>query len=79
MAAKKISEKHQAMAYVLNKEFNYSMSKIGELMGVSQSTISNGIKDFKYRLKIENLENELIDARRFLVNQGYELPVVELN
>lgn len=68
----KMTEKHKVMAYILNKEMGYTMSSIAELMKVSQSTISIAIKEVKYRLQIQNLERELIEARRSLQTLGYK-------
>lgn len=76
MAALKMTERHKAMAYVLNKEFGYTMEKIGKLMEVSQSTISSAIKDFEYQRVIRNLEQELINAREELKGLGYNAPGV---
>lgn len=67
----KMTEKHKAMAYVLNVEFGYSMTKIANLMDVSQSTISNAIKDFKFKKYINDLEEELNQARMELKKLGY--------
>lgn len=67
-----MTEKHKVMAYILNKEMGYTMSNIAELMKVSQSTISIAIKDVTYRLQIQNLERELIEARRSLQTLGYK-------
>lgn len=78
MATLKMTDRHKAMAYVLNKEFGYSMSKISNLMGVAQSTISNAIKDFEYQRVIRNLEFELREARESLSAKGFVLPNIEL-
>lgn len=67
---KLLTDKHGAMAYVLNKEMGYTMSKIADLMDVSQPTISNLIKDFTYKMTIRNLEQDLLDARIALQQQG---------
>lgn len=74
MAALKMTERHKAMAYVLNREFGYSMVDIGKLMKVSQSTISSAIKDFEYQRLIKNLEEELRNARIELKALGYNPP-----
>ena len=76
MATLKMTERHKAMAYVLNKEFGYPMANIAKLMGVAQSTISSAIKDFEYQRLIKNLEQELINARKELKSLGYNLPDV---
>lgn len=67
---KLLTDKHAAMAYVLNKEMGYTMSKIAVLMDVSQPTISNLIRDFTYKMTIRNLEQDLLDARIALQQQG---------
>lgn len=76
MATLKMTERHKAMAYVLNKEFGYPMTAIGTLMGVAQSTISSAIKDFEYQRLIKNLEQELDNARMELKALGYNPPDV---
>ncbi len=64
MATLKMTERHKAMAYVLNREFGYPMTAIATLMGVAQSTISSAIKDFEYQRLIRNLEQELNNLKR---------------
>lgn len=76
MATLKMTERHKAMAYVLNREFGYPMTRIADLMKVSQSTISSAIKDFEYQKLIMNLEQELQKAREELSALGYTPPNV---
>ena len=76
MATLKMTERHKAMAYVLNREFGYPMTAIATLMGVAQSTISSAIKDFEYQRLIRNLEQELKNARIELNKLGYNPPDV---
>lgn len=71
--SKKLSVKHAAVAYVLNQELNYSQKKIATLMDVSQGTVSNYIKDFKYEMQIRSLKKELADARK-LIEQKHLIP-----
>lgn len=52
-----------AIAYSLNVECGYTQSNIAKLMGVSQSTVSNMIKEFTYQRQIHDLEEELAEAR----------------
>lgn len=65
MAAKKMSDKHKFMAYLLNKDndFGYTQKKIGELMGVEQPTICLAIKDAGHMIKNQNLQNALDAAK----------------
>lgn len=72
----KMTDKHKLMAYLLNKEMGYTMTDIAKLMKVAQSTISNAIKETELRRKISNLEYELQEAKKELLNLGYEAPMV---
>ena len=62
---KKMSDKHKLMAYVLstdadlNSEKNITQGDIANLFGTSQSSVSQGIKEAKLKLKINELEKEL--------------------
>lgn len=67
----KMTDKHKLMAYILNKELGYSMVSIAQLMQVSQSTISNAIKEVEFRRQISNLEKELDEAKSTLRELGY--------
>ena len=57
----KMTDKHKLAAFVLNTDddFKYSMTDIATLMKVSQSTISNSIKEVRYKQTISNLQKEL--------------------
>lgn len=73
MATLKMTDKKKAIAYVLNKEHDISMDRIAKMFGVSQSTISNAIKDFEYQRTIINLEDRLTAARTSIGNGQTEL------
>ena len=61
--------KHSAIAYILNREMGYTQSAIAKLMGVSQGTVSNMIKEFEYQREIRNLQKDLDDARAIIEKQ----------
>lgn len=71
---------YEAAAYVLNKEFYFSMIKIAELMKVSQPTISRAVKSFEQGLMEKNsiYEDQLIIAKNNLKRIGYEKPKFQL-
>ncbi|MFL0194831.1 hypothetical protein ACJDU8_04475 [Clostridium sp. WILCCON 0269] len=74
---RKMTDKHKFMSYVLNndEDLNVSTTKIAEMFEVSQSTVSNAIKDVRYELKIKNLEKELSIAKKEIYNSKIiELP-----
>lgn len=62
----RLTKKHKLMAYVLNQEFGYTQSEIGNLMKVNQSTISNAVKEIGYEKEIHDLKMELEEARNEL-------------
>lgn len=73
----KMTDKHKFAAFVLNtdEDFGYSMTDIARLMKVSQSTISNSIKEVKYRQTISDLQKELEMAKAEIRK---EIPVTEV-
>ena len=64
--SRKLSLKHSAVAYLLNKEMGYTQLNISSLMGVSQGTVSNMIKDFEHEMQIKNLQKELDQAYQII-------------
>lgn len=72
----KITDKIKIAAFLLNKEFGYTMKDIGEMFGVSQSTISNSIKDISLRIELNSLNdqsNQLKSVKEELISKGYQL------
>lgn len=66
----KMTQEHKLMAWVLNKEFYYTMTSIASLMKVSQSTISMAVKEVEYWKTINDLSNELAEARATISQYG---------
>ena len=66
---RRLTIKHTAIAYILNREMGYTQSAIAKLMGVSQGTVSNMIKEFEYQREIRNLQKDLDDARAIIEKQ----------
>ena len=68
----KLTVKKQCMAYVLNKDpdFGYSQKKIGQMMGVGQSTISNAIERVERMRTVQDLTQQLEEARNQLAVYG---------
>ena len=67
---KKIINKTLSIAFVLNSEMGYTQKEIATLMKVSQSTISNMIKEFEYQKQIYDLQQELNNAREIIQKQN---------
>ena len=66
---RRLTIKHSAIAYILNREMGYTQSAIAKLMGVSQGTVSNMIKEFEYQREIRNLQKDRDDARAIIEKQ----------
>ena len=66
---RRLTIKHSAIAYILNRGMGYTQSAIAKLMGVSQGTVSNMIKEFEYQREIRNLQKDLDDARAIIEKQ----------
>lgn len=77
----KLSDKKKHAAYVLNQDpdFRYTQKNIGILMNVSQSAISNAIKEIKYKSKIASLEQELEEAKQYLLEEGFKPITIDIN
>ena len=67
---RRLTIKHSAIAYILNREMGYTQNAIAKLMGVSQGTVSNMIKEFDLQTKIRNLQKDLDDARAIIEKQN---------
>ena len=69
----KMSEKHKLMAYVLstdadlNRHKNITQSEIANILGVSQSTVAQSIKEVKFRRRIDELEKELSQVKKEVI------------
>lgn len=73
---KKMSKKQKLIAYVLstdadlNRDKNITQKEIGGVLGFSQSTIAQNLKETKYQMRIRELENELSSIKN-------EIPKIE--
>ena len=67
----KIDKEHAMLAFVLHECFHYTQEKIAQLMGISQSTVSNIIKEIRYQKQIYDLEQEIEITKQKLAAIGY--------
>ncbi|WP_240416480.1 hypothetical protein [Paenibacillus periandrae] len=74
-----LTKMHKVSAYVLNKELGYTQSAIATLMKVTQSSISNAVKEVSYEKKINDLTKELEAARTELRKQLPSPKIIELD
>jgi len=80
MRKKRINQKQKLIAYVLNTDIdlnrnkNITQQEIADILGFSQSTIAQSIKETKYQLRINQLEKELsIIKGEILQMEGIEV------
>ena len=82
---KKLNDKQKLMAYVLNTDADLNangritQSKIGDLFEVSQPTVAQAIKDVRHKIEITNLQNELLEAKRALIEEQNNANFVDLD
>ncbi len=72
----KMTNEDKYDAYVLSRNFNYTMIEIAKLLGVSQSTISTSIKEVEYWVTIGKLIWEIQKSKEKLVQQGFRQQLV---
>ena len=80
---RKMSKKHQLMAYVLstdadlNRDKNITQKEIGKLFNVSQSTVAQAIKETKLQMRINELEKDLSEAKNNILkmNEAKQLEI----
>ncbi len=75
---KKMGPKHNFIAFILktdadlNYDNNITQRKIGNVLGVSQSTISRSLKDTKNDLRIFELEREISQLKGEAIKNDVE-------
>ena len=80
---KKLTEKHKMLAYIMKNDPDISYNKnitqkeIADLFGVSQSTISQGIKDMGQKIQINNLQKQVASLKGEALNMIKKLPFNE--
>lgn len=69
MGKKRMNQKQKLIAYVLNTDADLNRNKnitqreIADILGFSQSTIAQNIKETKYQIRINQLEKELSEIK----------------
>lgn len=68
----KLNARQKFMVYVLNTDddFNKSQTDIAKFMNISQSTVSNAIRDTRHLLELKELKSELNEAKQLLIEYG---------
>lgn len=69
MGKKRMNQKQKLIAYMLNTDADLNRNKnitqreIADILGFSQSTIAQNIKETKYQIRINQLEKELSEIK----------------
>lgn len=74
---KKLNKEDRYIAYILNKKYDAPMTIIAKIMDVSQSTISNAIKQVKWEMEICDIKEKLKRAEEQIEKEKekYEEPI----
>ena len=72
-------EKCMIAAYALVNNFGAKQAAVAEVMGCSQGTIANWVKDIGYRKEISGLQKELSKANDYIEHLADELNLIEYN
>ena len=60
-------------AFALVTEFGAKQADVAKVLGCSQPTIANWVKDVGYRKQVSNLESELRGAKSYIKELRYEM------
>ena len=74
----KMTKENKCVAYILSRNFHYTMDYIARGLGVSQGTISNSIKEVEWLIRMGELNCELESIKEMLRQKGYSRQVPEI-
>jgi len=66
-------------AWALVENYGASQADVAKVMGCSQPTIANWVKDVRYKKEISGLQNQLLQANDLIESMANELHLVEYN
>ena len=66
-------------AYALVTNFGAKQTAVAGVMGCSQATIANWVKEVGYQKEIAGLKNELVQAKDYIDELANDLNVIEYN
>ncbi|MCU9947890.1 helix-turn-helix domain-containing protein [Pseudomonas sp. PDM13] len=72
-------DKCMVAAWALVEHYGASQADVAKVMGCSQPTIANWVKDVRYRKEISGLQNQLAEANDLIESMADELRLVEYN
>jgi predicted transcriptional regulator len=72
-------DKCMVAAYALVKNYGATQATVAEVMGCSQGTVANWVKEVGYQKEINGLKGELNQARDYIDHLADELNLIEYN
>jgi len=72
-------EKCMISAYAPVNNYGAKQSDVAQVLGRSQSTVANWIKEIRYRKEISGLKSELSKANDYIGHLADELHLIEYN
>lgn len=70
-------ERVMVAAYSLVKEFGGKQADVAKVLGCSQATIANWVKEIGYKREITGLESDLRDAKGYIKELRNEMKALE--
>ncbi len=72
-------DKCMVASYALVTKFGATQEAVAEVMGCSQATIANWVKEIGFKKEIHGLENELASANEYITKISNKLKLIEYN
>lgn len=70
-------ERAMVAAYSLVTDFGGTQADVAKVLGCSQATIANWVKEIGYKKEIAGLENDLRDAKGYIKELRHEMRALE--
>ena len=70
-------DKCMIAAYALVTNFGAKQTAVAEVMGCSQGTVANWVKEVGFKKEISGLKNELFKANDYIENLADQLNLIE--
>jgi transcription initiation factor TFIIIB Brf1 subunit/transcription initiation factor TFIIB len=72
-------EKCMIAAYALTQNYGATQETVAAVLGCSQGTIANWVKEISYKNEISGLKKELESANNYIEHLADELNLIEYN
>lgn len=69
-------ERAMVAAYSLVKDFGGKQADVAKVLGCSQATVANWVKEIGYKKEIAGLEHDLKDAKSYIKELRHEMKAI---